>query len=56
MLRAWTARLSLAGLGDYGMRAEDMARVVAGCRGGSMKTNPIVLTDAEVETIVARRL
>ena len=55
-LRNWTARLSLAGLGDYGMRAEDMARVVAGCRGGSMKTNPIVLTDAEVETIVARRL
>jgi alcohol dehydrogenase len=56
MLRAWTARLSLAGLGDYGMRADDMARVVAGCRGGSMKTNPIVLTDTEVETIVARRL
>jgi alcohol dehydrogenase len=55
-LRAWTERLSLARLGDYGMKPEDMARVVAGCRGGSMKTNPIVLTDAEVETIVARRL
>ncbi len=55
-LRAWTDRLSLAGLGDYGMKPGDMERVVAGCRGGSMKTNPIVLTDAEVETIVERRL
>jgi alcohol dehydrogenase len=55
-LRAWTERLSLARLGAYGMEPGHMAKVVAGSRGGSMKTNPIVLTDGEVEEVVSRRL
>lgn len=55
-LRAWTERLCLPRLGDYGMSANDIARVVAGSRGSSMKTNPIVLSDDEIGDIVMRRL
>ncbi len=29
------------------------AGIVAGARGGSMKTNPVVLTDEEIAAIVA---
>jgi len=55
-LREWTERLALARLGAYGMEPGHMSKVVAGSRGSSMKTNPIVLTDGEVEEIVSRRL
>ena len=55
-LREWTERLALARLGDYGMEPGHMAKVVAGSRGSSMKTNPIVLTDDEVAEVVSRRL
>jgi alcohol dehydrogenase class IV len=39
-------------LAALGARAVDVSAVVAGARGGSMKFNPIVLTDAELESIV----
>ena len=55
-LRAWTEELRLPGLGEFGMTADDVARVVAGSRGSSMKTNPIVLTDDEIAEVVTRRL
>ncbi len=55
-LEAWTNRLGLSKLGAYGVEESDITRVVAGCRGGSMKTNPIVLTDAEIAGIVKQRL
>jgi len=38
------------------MEPGHISKVVAGSRGSSMKTNPIVLTDGEVEEIVSRRL
>jgi len=55
-LREWTERLTLARLGAYGMEPGHTSKVVAGSRGSSMKTSPIVLTDGEVEEIVSRRL
>lgn len=55
-LREWTRRLAMPRLGDYGMTHDDIPRVVAGARGGSMKTNPLVLTDAELGEIVTARL
>ncbi len=55
-LAAWTAKLALPRLSAFAMGAADVARVVAESRGSSMKTNPIVLTDAEIETIVRQRL
>lgn len=56
ILREWTARLSLPPLSSYGVKGSDVDRVVAGSRGSSMKTNPIVLTDDEVREVVVRRL
>ncbi|MEW5942339.1 MAG: iron-containing alcohol dehydrogenase [Pseudomonadota bacterium] len=55
-LAEWVRCLRLPGLGAYGMEAADIASVVANCRGSSMKTNPIVLTDAEVGGILRERL
>lgn len=56
VLEDWTQQMQLARLGTYGMRAEDIPRVVANCRGSSMKTNPLVLTDDEVASILRARL
>ncbi|MFM1891140.1 MAG: NAD-dependent methanol dehydrogenase [Pseudomonadota bacterium] len=55
-LEQWTERLALPRLGGYGMTAADLPRVVANCRGGSMQTNPLVLTDQEVEALARARL
>jgi alcohol dehydrogenase class IV len=55
-LRNWTKRLALPKLSAYGMQPTDIDQVVAHCRGGSMKTNPIVLTDAELSELLRRRL
>ncbi|MBZ0331634.1 iron-containing alcohol dehydrogenase [Halomonas sp. ANAO-440] len=55
-LRDWTHRLAMPRLGAYGMTNADIERVVAGARGGSMKTNPLVLTDAELGTLLETRL
>jgi alcohol dehydrogenase len=56
LLRDWTARLGLPRLSAFGVGAADVARIVAGSRGSSMKTNPVVLSDDEVAEIVMRRL
>ena len=55
-LAAWTVQMALPGLGAFGMGEEDVARVVANARGSSMKTNPIVLTDAELAGLLRERL
>jgi alcohol dehydrogenase len=51
-----TVRLRLPKLGAYGVAAGDLGRVVAGARGSSMKTNPIVLDDGEIWQILTERL
>ena len=56
ILAEWTERLELPRIGRYGMTGTDIPRVVANCRGSSMKTNPIVLTDGEVAEILEARL
>jgi len=55
-LAEWTERLQLPRLHEYGVQEGDFARIVANCRGGSMKTNPIVLTDDEIADILRKRL
>lgn len=55
-LEDWTARLAIPRLGAYGVALGDVDRIVAHCRGSSMKTNPIVLTDAEIGALVRARL
>jgi alcohol dehydrogenase class IV len=56
MFAGWQQHLALPRLSTYGVTAADMPRIVANSRGSSMKTNPIVLTDAEVAAIVTARL
>jgi alcohol dehydrogenase len=56
LLEEWTERLDLPRLSAYGMKAADLDRVVGNCRGGSMQTNPIVLTDDEVAGLARARL
>ena len=55
-LDRWTAAMALPRLGTFGMRGEDIERVVAHSRGNSMKTNPVLLSDAEVAAILEARL
>ncbi|MEE4377122.1 MAG: iron-containing alcohol dehydrogenase [Candidatus Competibacteraceae bacterium] len=56
ILKEWTERLELPRLSSYGIQEADFARIVANSRGGSMKTNPIVLSDDEVTEILRQRL
>lgn len=56
VLRNWEVELDLPRLSAYGIGEGDLARIVAASRGSSMKTNPLVLTDAELEHILASRL
>jgi alcohol dehydrogenase len=55
-LTDWTHRLTLPRLRAYGVKAADISRIVANSRGSSMKTNPIVLTDAEIGEVIEARL
>ena len=55
-LDRWTVTMALPRLGTFGMRGEDIERVVAHSRGNSMKTNPVLLSDAEVAAILEARL
>ena len=55
-LRDWVEKLALPRLSAYGMTMDDLDRVCVNARGGSMKTNPLVVTDDELKTILTARL
>lgn len=55
-LMAWTEHMRLARLSEYEVSESDLDHIVAHSRGSSMKTNPIVLSDAELHRILERRL
>ena len=56
LLSQWSERLQLPRLSRYGVSASDFPLIVANSRGSSMQTNPIVLTDQEIETVLRQRL
>lgn len=56
LLEEWTRQLELPRLKRYGVSEADMAHIVANSRGSSMKTNPIVLSDEEIASVVRARL
>jgi alcohol dehydrogenase len=56
LLEDWTSHLQIRRLGHYGIGETDFDRIVANCRGSSMKTNPVVLTDTEIAGILGERL
>ena len=49
-------RLGLASLGEQGLTTADFPDLIAGGRGNSMKTNPVVLSDDELWTILEESL
>ncbi len=55
-LRDWTQRLELPYLNTYGLSTSGFAQIIKNSQGNSMKTNPLVLDDAELYEILARRL
>jgi alcohol dehydrogenase class IV len=55
-LEAWTTALRIPRLRDFGAAQRDLPALVAESRGSSMRTNPIVLTDAEIAEILAASL
>ncbi len=55
-LQRWTEELALPRLSAYGIGESDIPAIVAASRNNSMKSNPILLTDAEIGAIVQVRL
>jgi alcohol dehydrogenase len=55
-LRRLVEGLGMPRLGSFGMVAADIERVVANCRGGSMRGNPVELEDDEIAALLERRL
>lgn len=56
LLRGWTERLQLPRLREFGVEESHLGKVVAGSRGGSMRTNPLVLEDGELAEVLLARL
>lgn len=56
LLRSWVDRLRLPRLSEFGMEESDIEKVVAGSRGGSMRTNPMILSDMELTKVLLPRL
>lgn len=56
VLNEWTKQLHLPRLSSFGMSTDNIAQVVLNCRGSSMKTNPVLLSDDEITEILRKRL
>jgi alcohol dehydrogenase class IV len=56
LLAEWSEHLELPSLSNYGLSHEDLPLIVANSRGSSMQTNPIVLTDIEINSIMLQCL
>ncbi|HYN49104.1 MAG TPA: iron-containing alcohol dehydrogenase [Candidatus Nanopelagicales bacterium] len=52
-LDGWTVALAIPRLADYGAAPRDLPGIVDESRGSSMRTNPVVLTDAEIADVLA---
>lgn len=56
LLRSWVDRLQLPRLAAFGINAGDLDKIVVNSRGGSMRTNPVVLSDTELAGILSSRM
>jgi alcohol dehydrogenase len=55
-LEEWTLKLSIPTLTQWGIRLADLPNIIRHSRGSSMKTNPILLTDDDINRILIDRL
>ena len=56
LLAQWTEELALPRLSYYDLQLTHLDKIITHCRGSSMKTNPIVLSDDEIRQILLERL
>ena len=56
VLDALRRSLGILGLAAYGVRGDELAPIIEQSRSGSMRSNPIDLTDAELDTILRMSL
>jgi alcohol dehydrogenase class IV len=56
VLTEWTEKMQLPRLSEFGVTEDKLEHIVAHCRGSSMQTNPVVLTDAEIVELLRYRL
>jgi alcohol dehydrogenase len=56
LLSDWTELLRLPRLTQFGLTKRGLDHVVEHSRGSSMKTNPVVLTDDEIKSVLEARL
>jgi alcohol dehydrogenase len=56
LLEDWIRQMNIPRLGRFGVKESDFTRIVSSSRGSSMKTNPVVLTDGEIASILEQRL
>ena len=56
VLNRWTESLQLPRLSRFGINETDIPAIVANSRNNSMKTNPVLLFDEEIASIVRQRL
>ncbi len=56
LLQQWTYDMKLETLSSYGLESSGLDHVVKNSRGSSMKTNPIVLSDEEIKSILVERM
>lgn len=56
LLEGWGRRLEMPLLSHYGIDQTGFTKIIANISGGSMATNPIVLTESEIRTVLHSRL
>jgi len=56
VLQAWTHQFDMPLLSDYGVREADIPKLIANASPGSMKTNPVPLSDAAIGELIKTRL
>lgn len=56
LLQDWTEQMQLPRLTELGVRESDLDKIVANARGSSMQTNPVVLSDTEIKSILMARM
>ena len=52
LLKTWSVQLNMPELSSYGVKTGDIPKLIAHISGGSMATNPIVLTDMELTQLI----
>ena len=56
ILADWCKHMNLPRLSKYGIKPTELDHIVKHSRGSSMKTNPVVLEDAEIKALLESRL